>query len=108
MTITGNNPEMKNMKLVISKVGSNASQAPRRRAESTKREYVVYPLSLEPEGSYTGGIITGVGQVTGCREIVSVEYYNVAGMRSERPWQGVNIVVTRYNDGTTSTNKVIR
>ncbi len=39
---------------------------------------------------------------------VSVEYVNIAGVRSSKPWQGVNIVVTRYSDGTTSTAKVVK
>lgn len=39
---------------------------------------------------------------------VSVEYVNIAGVRSSKPWQGVNIVVTRYSDGTTTTTKVVK
>ena len=39
---------------------------------------------------------------------VSVEYVNIAGVRSSKPWQGVNIVVTRYSDGTTTTAKVVK
>ena len=41
------------------------------------------------------------------KEIVKVEYVNLAGMRSTRPWDGVNIKVTTYDDGSTSTTKVI-
>ncbi len=41
------------------------------------------------------------------RQIVKVEYINLAGMRSTRPWRGVNIKVTTYTDGTTSTTKAI-
>ena len=39
---------------------------------------------------------------------VAVEYHNLAGMSSDRPWQGLNIVVTRYSDGTTETSKVLK
>ena len=39
---------------------------------------------------------------------VSVEYVNIAGVRSSKPWQGVNIIVTRYSDGTTTTAKVVK
>ena len=39
---------------------------------------------------------------------VSVTYVNPQGMQSSRPFDGVNIVVTRYSDGTTRTSKVIR
>jgi hypothetical protein len=30
------------------------------------------------------------------------------GQQSSKPFEGVNIVVTRYSDGTTSTTKVIQ
>ena len=30
------------------------------------------------------------------------------GMESETPFEGVNIVVTRYSDGSSSTYKVLR
>ena len=39
---------------------------------------------------------------------VSVKYVNIAGMESTTPFQGVNIVVTRYDDGSQSTTKVIK
>ena len=41
-------------------------------------------------------------------EIVSQTYVNAQGMKSDKPFDGINIVVTRYSDGTTSTAKVIR
>ena len=42
------------------------------------------------------------------KSIAGVEYVNLAGQRSNHAFDGMNIVVTRYNDGTTSTAKVIR
>lgn len=41
------------------------------------------------------------------KQVVKVEYVNLAGVRSSIPWNGVNIVVTTYDDGTTSTSKVM-
>jgi hypothetical protein len=32
----------------------------------------------------------------------------VAGMESATPFEGMNLVVTRYTDGTTSTSKVMK
>lgn len=86
----------------------NGNQAPRRAGETTK--YVVYPLGIERNGSSINddGVITDVARVVGQREVTSTEYYNVAGIRSDRPWQGVNIVVMRYSDGTTSASKMLR
>lgn len=42
------------------------------------------------------------------KTINNVKYYNVAGMESNMPFDGVNIKVTTYNDGTTTTCKVIK
>ena len=39
-------------------------------------------------------------------EVVGVTYVNALGMQSDKPFEGINIVVTRYSDGTTSTSKV--
>ena len=42
------------------------------------------------------------------KTVKSELYYNIAGMESNVPFEGVNIKVTTYNDGTTSTCKVIK
>ena len=42
------------------------------------------------------------------KTVNNVKYFNVAGMESNVPFEGVNIMVTTYNDGTTSTCKVIK
>ena len=41
-------------------------------------------------------------------EVVSVTYYNSQGMSSSQPFDGMNIVVTRYSGGTSSTSKVMK
>lgn len=41
------------------------------------------------------------------QEVVNVEYINLAGMRSSRPWSGINIKLTTHADGSTSSDKVI-
>lgn len=46
--------------------------------------------------------------MTADRQVAAVRYINVAGQESESPFDGVNIVVTTYTDGTTSTVKVIK
>ena len=71
------------------------------------RQYVVYPLTLEKVTSEEGGVITGLRDLTN-PEVIGTEYYNTTGMRSSRPWPGVNIVVTRYSDGSRSAVKVVK
>ena len=51
---------------------------------------------------------SGVENVLVDKEIASVRYINVAGQESEKPFDGVNIVVTTYTDGTSTTLKVIK
>ena len=41
-------------------------------------------------------------------EVVDVTYYNMQGMQSSKPFDGINIVVTRYSNGSVSTTKVLR
>ena len=54
-------------------------------------------------------IITAINGIytDGYREVVGVDYVNVAGMISDKPFQGLNIVVTRYSDGSNTTEKKV-
>ncbi len=51
---------------------------------------------------------TAIPSVIVDRQVTSVTYYNMMGQQASKPFDGVNIVVTRYNDGTTSTTKVLK
>ena len=66
--------------------------------------YKGYPLDLPAHGA----IPTSVVHVAADKAVVAVHYYNVMGQQSLTPHQGVNIVVTRYSDGSTSTVKMLR
>ena len=52
-------------------------------------------------------IPTGICEVNASYE-VSKTYYNAQGLSSDKPFDGVNIVVTTYSDGSTYTSKVVR
>lgn len=54
-----------------------------------------------------GGTSTGIDKI-GANEIVSKTYYNSLGIASSEPYNGINIVVTRYSNGTTRTAKIVR
>lgn len=60
-------------------------------------EYEVFPLNI------TDQTVTAINGVTVNGD---VKYFNVSGMFSDRPFQGVNIVVTEYTDGTSTTSKM--
>ena len=68
----------------------------------------LFPFEVEWKATISDNptqVVTGVESVRSNAEVVGVTYYNVTGLSSERPFEGVNIVVTRYSDGTTSTAK---
>ena len=60
------------------------------------------------EGEGGAGISTGVYDLDYQSEIVDQTFINSLGMQSDKPFSGINIVITRYSDGTTRTTKVIR
>lgn len=51
---------------------------------------------------------TGVDDLTAAKTVSSVRYYNVSGQESAEPFQGVNIVVTNYTDGSHTTTKIVK
>ena len=66
------------------------------------------PMFYAAEGSKSPNPATAVDEVRYVGEIVSQTYYNVQGMQSDKPFDGINIIVTRYSDGTTSVSKVVK
>ena len=48
---------------------------------------------------------TAVNEIAASRQVESVTFVNAAGQRSATPFSGVNIVVTRFTDGTVTTAK---
>ncbi len=65
---------------------------------------IVYPLDFTAESALPTAINT---VEVGNGEIKSIKYVNVAGIVSDRPFQGVNIVVTEYTDGSRTTTKML-
>ena len=60
------------------------------------------------EGEGDGdGISTWVMELNSDRQVVGVTYVNPMGMTSDRPFEGMNIIVTRYSDGSCRTSKVL-
>ena len=91
--------------------------------EFTVRIYFTKTVSgakaADPNGDYyiaeytisealTNDIPTSINGVDSYRQIVSEKYYNPAGIESDTPFKGVNIVVTRYSDGSMTTTKVLK
>ena len=86
---------------------TDAKSAPRKVAyDSTvtpSTKFVVYPLDLDATK-----VATGVNDVNCAKEVKGVSYFNMMGVESAQPFDGVNIMVTTYTDGTQSAAKVLR
>ena len=81
----------------------NANVTPKP-GQSTTGVIMAQPLDL----LVSSPLPTAINRVGTEAQVVGVEYVNIAGMRSSKPFKGVNIVVTRYSDGSTTTSKVIK
>ena len=53
-------------------------------------------------------ITTGVEDVDAEKTVAGVTYYNLLGVSSDSPFEGVNVVVTTYTDGTKSSKKIVK
>ena len=66
-------------------------------------QHVIYPLDISP----TNVIVTSVEGVKGTTTVKAVKFYNLQGIESDTPFDGINIVVEQLNDGTTRSSKML-
>lgn len=100
-----------------------SSNAPARKtkqivARSNRQPKAIRPKAVEFYGSdyYTNYTIcpvsaamtTGITSVEAGRQVTKVSYVNAMGVMSSTPFQGVNIVITEYNDGTRTVAKTVK
>ena len=71
-----------------------------REGMSRRREFVTFVI--------LSVIGLGINELINGKQVVDVQYVNTLGMQSSEPFDGVNIVITRYSDGSTSTTKVVK
>ena len=91
----------------------NAPRAPRREEAQQPQAatyapifYNVYPLDLMSSDSS----VTAVKEVRSAAEstIESITYYNLMGQQSKVPFDGLNLRVIRYSDGSMTTTKILK
>ena len=102
--------------------GNHVSNAPRRSNTTwadmdvvpynglNSSKFIVFPLmgnSEDSNGSNTGNV-TAIKEVKTSRTVTSVRYFNLMGVESSKPFDGINIVVTTYSDGSRTSKKVLR
>ena len=89
-------------KTIVQRTGATTS-LPALKAEGGA--YKVAPLNLTSTSK--ADIPTAIGTVKAGVDVVDVYYVNSTGLMSKTPFQGVNIIVTRYSDGSRSTVKKV-
>ena len=76
-----------------------------------KEAGVAEPEYTKPVGYHLKAVFdldklpTGVDGVETAKQVVAVRYYNLQGMGSSKPFDGVNVVRTTYSDGSTQVTK---
>ena len=66
------------------------------------------PISMAIAPMLTFEAPTAISTTRVDKQEVSRTYYNIAGMASDKPLNGINIVVTRYTDGSQTATKIMR
>lgn len=100
------NPELKDGEVYSFEALVKEETVPSTDAKSTSdasTKFVVYPLDLDATK-----VATDVNDVNCAKEVKGVSYFNMMGVESAQPFDGVNIMVTTYTDGTSSATKVLR
>ena len=84
---------------------NSSKAAPSLKPNQTASDVIrTQPLDLQASSP----LPTAINGVISNAQPISVEYVNIAGMSSSKPWQGVNIIVTRYSNGTTTITKMVK
>lgn len=91
------------LKLVITPAQSRAPGV-----KDGSNGYVVYPLQINKVTKEENGVITAIDNMQQGKTVVRVVYYNMMGVESDKPHPGINIVETRYSDGSRTAVKVIK
>lgn len=82
-----------------------AAPAGMKRAEADPNEAIT---PLRPEFTVSVPNNVGVADLNANKAVTSVEYVNMNGQVSNQPFEGVNVVVTKYADGTKVVTKVVK
>lgn len=83
-------------------------------AHLSPSKFIIFPIKASAQRSNGDGMgnVTAVNEVfsdvTSSRTVVGVSYYNLMGVKSDKPFDGINIVVTTYSDGSCSSRKILR
>lgn len=69
-------------------------------------KYTIYPIRLNDDMA-TAIETINADKASGMRTLKCTRYYNLMGVESTTPFQGVNIIVKEYTDGSRESSKMI-
>lgn len=75
-------------------------------SSSRTAKYTVYPIRLNDDMA-TAIETINTDNASGMRTLKCTRYYNMMGVESSTPFQGVNIIVKEYTDGSRESSKAI-
>ena len=76
------------------------------KARPTDRDRLYYVVEKQIEVP-VNQIITGIDNIAS-KNVAGIKYYNLSGIESDVPFQGVNIEVTTYTDGSRTSRKIMK
>ncbi|MBR1934579.1 MAG: hypothetical protein IJ835_00840, partial [Muribaculaceae bacterium] len=82
------------------------------KATSNGGNFTVDLITAKTKDNDNDNVVTEIETIKGdsdkAKTVQAVRYYNLMGVGSSTPFDGVNIVVTTYTDGTQSSTKLLR
>ena len=84
--------------------GTKIKQLPALKVDTTDPDYYTN-YTIMPVNATS---VTAINDIDLAKQITKVTYINMTGLESNTPFQGMNIVVTLYNDGTKAISKVVK
>ena len=97
-----NNNGYEELTVIVKKNGSS-SNAPALNGPRRANAAGTYSVSAV---SSNGQVVTAVEDVKApAGEVVAVRYFNLMGAESDKPFEGINVVITIYSDGTHTATK---
>ena len=95
-------------KAVVLKASDGSSNAPRRVEVDgnapVSSNYTLGVLELGPNN----GVVTSIQEfIENAKPVKDVKFYNLQGVAKSEPWDGVNIIVRTFSDGTRDSKKVV-
>ena len=84
--------------------GTKIKQLPALKVDTTDPDYYTN-YTIMPVNATS---VTAINDIDLAKQVTKVTYINMTGLESNTPFQGMNIVVTLYNDGTKAISKVVK